>query len=434
VVSANPIAWLMLLIWPLVARQLYIRLDLARTLIWTLLAGYLLLPPVIAINFPVVPDFTKYTVPTLAAFACSWLMLKDRPSFDPGHWPERLLMLVFVLLAFGTVLTNSELLIFLQDIVPAMKLYDSVSSVATQMIGLLPFLLARKYLADDDSQCQFILALMAAGLAYSAPMILETIVSPQLNLWIYGFFQHDFSQTIRSGGFRPVVFLPHGLWVAFFAFICAASAVIVLLDLAPEHRPKQMAVLLYLLFMALICKSAGAMIFTAFSVPLLLFASRRIIDVAFRFSPDRVGSFAFQLFNEELLLSHAAEKPLFGWGGFTRNFLHDEITGRTTVIADGAWIIVLGIRGWFGYISTFGLLALPLFRLAWFALRHDAASVSPYAAALALILAMNLLDMLPNATDIPLTWLIAGALYGYVDVLRAKVARPKRPAMQVVIG
>ena len=34
----------MLLIWPLVAWQLYRRLDPARALIWTILAGYLILP------------------------------------------------------------------------------------------------------------------------------------------------------------------------------------------------------------------------------------------------------------------------------------------------------------------------------------------------------------------------------------------------------
>ncbi len=466
-VSGNPIAWLMLLIWPVVVRQMYLRLDPARALIWAILAGYLILPPVLAINLPLVPDFTKYTIPSLAALFCCWLMLKHRIAFDPGHWPERVLMLTYVLSAFGTVLTNPEPLVFLQDIIPAMKIYDSASAVATQMIALLPFVLARRYLSGDKALRSLTLALVAAGLAYSAPMLLEAAVSPQLNLWIYGYFQHDFFQTIRAGGYRPVVFLPHGLWVAFFAFMCAASAAVVLRDLPADSRPKQLAILLYLIFMVAVCKSAGAIAFTVFAVPILLLLNRRfiillaasiaiivvvypilrgahmvplqlILDIASSFNPERAASLNFRIMNEELLLDHAANKPLFGWGGFNRSFLHDPITGRTTVIADGAWIIVLGTYGWLGYIASFGLLALPLVRLALFALRNDVASVSPFAAGLALILALNLLDMLPNATEIPFTWLLAGALFGYVEKKSAQGKLGKessrKPGLKVVIG
>ena len=39
-------------------------------------------------------------------------------------------------------------------------------------------------------------------------------------------------------------------------------------------------------------------------------------------------------------------------------------------------------------------------------------------AALALMLAANLLDLLPNATLEPLTWLMAGALLGQAEILR----------------
>ena len=58
---------------------------------------------------------------------------------------------------------------------------------------------------------------------------------------------------------------------------------------------------------------------------------------------------------------------------------------------------------------------------------------------LALILAVNMLDMLPNATLIPLTWLIAGALTGYVEDMRrattsARVARLRRAHESVVLG
>ena len=43
--------------------------------------------------------------------------------------------------------------------------------------------------------------------------------------------------------------------------------------------------------------------------------------------------------------------------------------------------------------------------------------MSRYAAPVALILAFNLADTLPNATLIAFSWLICGALLGYVEAL-----------------
>ena len=115
---------------------------------------------------------------------------------------------------------------------------------------------------------------------------------------------------------------------------------------------------------------------------------------------------------------HASEKPLFGWGIWGRNQLYDA-DGKTISITDGRWIIVIGIFGWCGYIVEFGLLALPILLLARQARRLPEDALSPYAAALALLLAINMIDLLPNATLTPLTWLLAGALVGYAEALKA---------------
>ena len=45
-----------------------------------------------------------------------------------------------------------------------------------------------------------------------------------------GYFQHSFEQMMRAGGFRPIVFLYHGLWVAFLT----ATAVLAAFTLAPD--------------------------------------------------------------------------------------------------------------------------------------------------------------------------------------------------------
>ena len=69
----NTFAYLMIAVWPLVTLILWSRLDRAQALIWTILAGYLYLPPLTAFNLPAVPDFDKTSVPSLAALAMAVL-------------------------------------------------------------------------------------------------------------------------------------------------------------------------------------------------------------------------------------------------------------------------------------------------------------------------------------------------------------------------
>lgn len=461
----NLIAYAMLLAWPFVAWQLYRRLDPARALIWTILAGYLILPPATKFDFPVVPDFDKDTLPVLLALALSIFLLRDRIGVLPAGRLGKALILMFVLSPFVTVLANADPIPVRegQDI-PGMRVYDSVAAVANHVIYALPLFLGRRYLATPQAARALLAALVAAGLAYSLPMLVESRLSPQMNVWVYGFFQHDFFQTIRQGGYRPVVFLPHGLWVAMFTLICLAASAIFLRMGPAEARPKQLAVFLYLLFMLAVCKSAGVLVYAIVMLPLILLAPRRwqvlaaalvavvvmtypllrgahlvpldaILDYARSLSPDRAWSLQFRIENEEVLLARAGERPWFGWGGYARNFVHDPVTGQSTNIADGAWVIQIGTYGWLGYLAEFGLLCLPLWLLGREALAQPSAAFPPEVAGLALIFAFNMLDLLPNGTLVPLSWLIAGALLGHAEAMRAarKAARAKPQPVQAVI-
>ena len=436
----------MIAVWPFVTWALWRRLDAGRALIWTILAGYLVLPPLTAINLPVIPDLDKVSIPNLMALFCAVFLLRHKISILPDSGIGKILILLYVLSPFATVLTNIDSLKFEVVTIQGMRLYDSVAAIANQAIVLVPFFLARRYLGTPDGMRAILVALIAAGLVYSVPMLIESQLSPQMNVWFYGFFQHDFFQTIRQGGYRPVVFLPHGLWVAFFALMCMLSAAIVMRNVAPEARPKALMIVGYLFFMVIICKSVGPLVYAAGVLPLVLLFGPRvqigvaaglgcvvmlypllrgahvvpldyILHLADGFSADRAHSLQFRIENEELLLARAQERPLFGWGGYGRNFLHDPINGQIVNIADGAWIIVLGIYGWIGYLAEFGLTALPLFLLGREALLKNTSAFSPFVAGLALILAANMVDLLPNATHIPFTWLMSGALLGEAERL-----------------
>jgi hypothetical protein len=443
----NIIAYLMLFIWPMVCWQLWRKMDKQRALLWTILGGYLIMPPLTVINLPILPDLDKTTIPNLMALYCAIYIGKESISFLPESILGRILITIFAIAPFATVLTNGDALIFQLAQVQGMKIYDSFAAVSTQLIALIPFFLARKFLGTPEGLRSILMVLIVAGLVYSLPMLIESRFSPQMNVWVYGFFQHDFSQTIRQGGYRPMVFLPHGLWAAFFALMCMMAAMMQLREAKAEVRPKAMLIAAYLAFILLVCKSVGVLVYALGLVPLILFMPWRvqvivagalaavvviypmlrglhmlpmqeIVDFANSFSPDRAGSLQFRIHNEELLLARAQERPWFGWGGYGRAFLHNPVTGEMTTVADGAWVIDMGTFGWFGFIAEFGLAALPLLVLAREALARHGAPFNRYAGTVALILAANLVDLLPNATLIPFTWLMAGALLGEAERLR----------------
>jgi hypothetical protein len=70
-------------------------------------------------------------------------------------------------------------------------------------------------------------------------------------------------------------------------------------------------------------------------------------------------------------------------------------------------------------VGEFGLLALTVFRAASALRFAKPAHDRIYLAALALIVAINMVELLPNATLSPWTWLLAGALLGRAQTLRS---------------
>ena len=66
-------------------------------------------------------------------------------------------------------------------------------------------------------------------------------------------------------------------------------------------------------------------------------------------------SLEFRFYHEGLLLEHAKDKILFGWGGWGRSTFYNSVT-------DGTWIIILGSSGILGFLAYFGLALLSCLR------------------------------------------------------------------------
>ena len=100
--------------------------------------------------------------------------------------------------------------------------------------------------------------------------------------------------------------------------------------------------------------------------------------------------------------------------------------GVDNSVTDGMWIIAFGQFGLFGFLAQFGLLILPIVS-AWQAFKRNSSDVEAVLlAGLTLMLAINVVDLLPNSALSPFTWLIAGAVLGRSEVIRSHVPNASR--------
>ena len=438
----NLFAFVTLLSWPVVAAVLFRRLPVGRAIIASLLVAYLFLPPPPAgFDFPLLPPLTKETIPSLVMVLACLILHRDRIRFLPETLVGRALVIVFICSPTATVLTNTEPVFWGQMGLPALKLREGLSTMIQQAMLIAPFLMARNFLRTPDDHRDILKALFVGGMVYSVLMLVEVRLSPQLNIWVYGFFQHNFDQMIRFGGFRPIVFLYHGLWVSFFAMTAVVSAVALARGSATRVAVGFWLAAAYLLVVLILSKSLGAIIYGVALVPLVAVLSSRMqlrvaalmafvalayplmkgadlvpleamLQQAEYVDADRANSLRFRFQQETILLERAQEKPLFGWGLWGRNHIWDGATKTILTVTDGRWIIIIGVLGWVGFLAEFGLLAWPIF-LMWG--RSGQGQVSPWVGPMALMLGVNMIDLIPNATLTPLTWLMAGALLGYAE-------------------
>jgi hypothetical protein len=166
---------------------------------------------------------------------------------------------------------------------------------------------------------------------------------------------------------------------------------------------------------------AAAAVATALTVyPVLrtsgLAPTEWVVETVRSVSPGREGSLEYRLRMEDALLDKALERPLFGWGGWGRARVYDE-EGRDTTVTDGQWIIIFSNGGWFQYVGALGLLTYAVFALA---VRWRRYELDPATAVVSVVLAANMIDLIPNATQTSITLLLAGALAGRLELERVK--------------
>jgi hypothetical protein len=95
----NGLAYLMLAIWPVVCLVLFRTQKIERALIWSILGGYLFLPPLTEFNLPLVPAMDKVSIPNVAVILIMLFAMRDKVTLWPQSRLAQLLVTGLVLSA-----------------------------------------------------------------------------------------------------------------------------------------------------------------------------------------------------------------------------------------------------------------------------------------------------------------------------------------------
>jgi hypothetical protein len=458
-VGQNWIATAALMCWPLVGCLLYRTLSSTQATIWTVLGAYLILPTGATVKIATgVPPFDKPNVTAIAVLVGALLFGRRRLTWNRFSITE-VVLLVLVLSPFITSLLNDDSVLG-SVMMPPLGIYDGLSAVAAQFLFVVPFLVSSRLLRSMEDVEAVLRTLVISAALYSLPVLLEIRVSPQLNRMVYGFYPFQFDELVRSGGFRPAVFIGHGLAVSFFMMTAVTASAALWRARIKLFNFANSAITTYLGSVLVLCKSLGAVIYAGFASLLVLYSKPRlqvrlalvlalfalaypllrsadlvpteqVLSWASTISKDRADSLQVRFDNEKQLLQRALLRPTFGWGRWGRSRIYNEY-GKDISITDGRWIITLGQFGFVGFLAEFGLLSLCVIRAASALKLIKNKSHRIIFGALTLILAINIFDLLPNSALTPWTWLIAGTLLGVADQARRPVKQMQsQPALDL---
>ena len=421
-----------LLMWPIVCLCIFASSrNFSRALIWSVLGAQLLLPVAASIKFQMVPQIDKASVANFSALLGCIIFARGKSvgSFSRFGLVE-VLLLLNVVTPIITSQLNPDNIIIGGRFLPGVGLYDAISAAEAAMIALIPFLLGRRFLRTADDCRNILVILTIAGLFYSIPLLFEIRFSPQLHNWVYGYYPTEFAQAIREGGFRPMVFMGHGLLAAFFlmtSFLAAATlwrAGVILGAFRSSIAAPYLGIVL------LLCKSLGALIYGVVGGMLVLFTKPKTqIQSGYALGNDLFGLSSATLIRSGAnqadrrsgrvdrrrarripKLSNSRMKTFCSVelstgrcsGGAATVAAGSTIrSGKDISVTDGRWVIAIGQFGLIGFLAEFGLLSICIYRAASaFRLVRSAREQLPFAA-LALIVSINIFDLLPNSGLLP---------------------------------
>ncbi len=428
----NIFAYVMLILWPVISVVMFNKLKTITAVFWTITGGYLILPVKVKVDFPLIPALNKESITAIAALIGCIIIKKERFYLIPKGGIEKWIVVLLLILPIFSILTNSEPVFNGNVWISGLTPFDAISKIITIYLILIPFIIGTQLIKSYNDQLLLFKYLVIAGIVYSLPILFEIRMSPQLHTWIYGFFPHTFLQQMRDDGFRAVVFLGHGLLIAMFLVLFLGSATILWKNRIAVFGISPLIIIIFCLVLLVLSKTLGALLLAAIIIATIawlpsqfinriaqlitilvilypiaiitdIFPHDAILDFAFSFNADRAQSLEFRLFHEFHLVELAKEKLLFGWGGWGRNRLSTSVT-------DGYWILAFGNDGIIGLGAFFGLVITSIWKGVNASNNLENKNARNLMAGHILIVAIFMIDQLPNDSLRGYIWIMIGAL------------------------
>lgn len=422
------------------------------------LGGLLLLPEKVFFKPPGLPDFSKLEL--IPLWILIWVAVFHRERFasaPKSRW-FRVSVVVLLLGSIVTVFLNTDGYRIGSTEFPGHVPYDAVHAVLVSLLTVvLPFYLGAIMFRSSDELRVLLTSVVVAALLYTPLQFLEMLLSPQLHRWVYGFHQHAFVQAIRDEGYRPMVFMKHGLAVALFTMLAAVAAAGLYKGKVRVARIRAAWATVYLFVTLTLSKSLASLLYALVALPLVLFTSPRFQAIVAatlvalllfypiarandlipiealeawveeNYGHERASSMTFRFDNEDPLLDRAMARPWFGWGSYCRACVYKPWSkeGDPETVRDGAWIIRLGDRGIVGFVASFGLLFFPVFALARRVKYVRRRSNRRLLAALGLMVGFCAIDLIPNGDFSRLAFVLSGALWGCLTGILQEAANAR---------
>ena len=423
-----------------------------RAVIAAFVIGYLFLPEQ-SFKFQTMPDVGKVSLTEFGVILASFVFDGGRLLAVRPRWID-LACAVLMTSPIATSLANG------------LGLMDGfAASLSIVFTWGLAYWIGRAYFTDWSAIRELSMGIILGGLAYVPFCWWEIRMSPELHGKLYGLtfasFRNDtYLFGVRLYGYRPNLFLTDGLRVTMFMGVSAVLAFWAWMTGSPKRLfyVPMWAIALVLVFTAFFCKALGGVLLMAVGIvvlaltrwpktrlPALLlilaaptymavrstgdFTGNFLIETANVLSPTRANSLEFRLTNENMLAAKALQRPMLGWGGWNRSHVFDWFDQRDLTIADGLWIIVLGQFGFIG-LGAFTMMTSGSAVLLWRRIpaRFWTDPACAAAVALAMVVAMYMVDSLFNATFNPVASLAAGAVASIAGLSKTVFAR-HRPVL-----
>ena len=437
----TPLVPIMMFGWLPLTLVLFAVLRPRRAATIALFGGWLFLP-VATFEFHGLPEYTKSVATCLPVVLATVVFAPDRlVSLRPRAFDIPLL--IWCICPLGSSLANN------------LGVYDGLSETTANVLTWgMPYIIGRMYYGSLRGLRELALGFVVGGLIYVPLCLWEIRMAPTLHHDLYGFITFKFFTTYRFGGYRPAVFMQHGIAVGLW--MTTASLVALWLWRTGAVRricgiPLSVLVVIQL-SVTILCKSLNGIFILLLGVatlsairrwrapaPLIALLAIPPVYVALRgtgvlsgehltaaatmISAERAASLEIRLFHEERLAEKAWQKPLLGWGGWGRNRVYDEDSGADTSLTDGFWIIAFGNYGLVGLLSVGTVLLLPTMAIRrGLDLHRWATPVFAPVAALAIVVPMYVIDCLMNGMLNPIYMVTVGGLLRLTTRLRPELS------------